>query len=157
MNFNLQVVVAKQRLHNLRSKWCVHLMSTTFPYYIWIQTGLYSVVALESLEWDIHGLFIPAISFDLRCESITLCVIILTNPQCNYVVHIRRLMCIWLYIIALNVQVKLTFVTYIVIQLCSAITETVIGQIAFQLKSVVKLPLLNRQLLHLVFILNAYG
>ena len=55
MNFNLQAVVVNQRFHSLRSKCCVHLMSTTFPCYIWIQTSLYSVVALESLEWGIHG------------------------------------------------------------------------------------------------------
>ena len=33
-------------------------------------TGLYSVVAMESLEGGIHGLCIPVISFDLRCESL---------------------------------------------------------------------------------------
>ena len=48
--FNLRVVVANQRLYSLRSKCCIHLMSTMFPCYIQIQTGLYSDVALESLE-----------------------------------------------------------------------------------------------------------
>ena len=103
MNFNLEVVVANQRLHSLRSKWWVHLMSTTFPCYIWIQTGLYSVVALESLEWGIHGLCIPVNFFDLRCESVT------------YLVNIPEPVLYEIYTLDFSFDLRCESVTYIYI------------------------------------------
>ena len=42
------------------------LMCITFPYYIWMYTGVHLVI---SLEWGIHDLCI-LMGFDLRCESI---------------------------------------------------------------------------------------
>ena len=47
---------------------------TEVPFDLLTQNVTYSVVALESLELDIHGLCVRVISFDLRWESVALII-----------------------------------------------------------------------------------